>query len=497
MAKVLLYGPDNKPMRQSGGFFRRDAAKRTGSLSNWNPRQVFGHAAESMERDAIIGRAINLTNDDPNAEGIIGTFATSIIGAGLKPSPELDHEALGISKESARKIEAKQKFVYKTWSPYADVGQRMTDGEIQHLKCRCLFGIGDSFEIMYMRKDGPGLFSMASQIINPLRVRTPTDMVSRGDVIQGVKVGKYGEPISYFVKKPGASLADISKNFTEVPAKRGHRWSMLHDFISKDPEQVRGYPILSPAIRFFRDLGDLLGAELTSNVVTAAMSVFIADESDPSRVAQSLLAPTTGVGARPEETRYQNVDPGEIWYGSAGQKPHLLSADRPGTTFDPFTKLIKKSIGMATGIPFPVLFKDVDGVSFAGFRAAMLEAWRVYSYHRTRIGQGDCQKKYTMLMEEAWLRDLLPIGNDFNEKREAYTEAAWYGAPKGDIEPFKAIQADILKNTNGIKTKDKIIIEDGGAGFTEIAAQILEEREIEAAYRLNETDDEEETENDQ
>lgn len=482
MANPILYGPDNLPMRPSGGFFRRDAAKRTGSLSNWNPRQAHGHDAESMEREAIASRAMNLVNDDPNAEGIVGTFATTIIGAGLTPAPELDHEALGITSDEARKLEKKQKAVYKSWAPHADVGERMTDGEIQHLKARHLFGFGESFEIIYMRKDGPGVYSQASQVINPLRVKTPTDLRADKAIMSGIKTGKYGEPLSYFVKKPGTALSDTSKNFTEIPARRGHRWSVLHDYITKDPEQIRGYPILAPAIRFFRDMADLLGAELTSNVVTAAMSVFIADETDPRNLAQNLLAP---LSARPQEERYQDVNPGEIWYGSAGQKPHLLSADRPGTTFDPFTKLIKKAMAMPTGIPYPVLFKDVDGVSFAGFRAAMLEAWRVYDYHRKRIGQKDCQKKYTMLMEEAWLRDVLPVGDDFPGKRELYTNAVWYGAPKGDIEPFKAIQADLLKNKAGIKPKEKIIIEDGGAGHAEVTARIAEEREHEAAYGMN------------
>lgn len=487
MVRPIIYGPDNLPMRPSGGFFRRDAAKRTGSMANWNPRQAQGHAAESMEREAIVSRAMNLANDDPNAEGIVGTFATTIIGAGLKPGPELDHEALGITKDSARKIEVKQKAVYKAWAPHADVGERMTDGEIQHLKTRCLFGFGESFEIIYMRKDGPGLFSQASQVINPLRIKTPSDMMKNGDVMSGVKTGKHGQALSYFIKKPGV-LSDSSKNFVEISARKGHRWSMLHDFIAKDPEQVRGYPILSPAIRFFRDLSDLIGAELTSNVVTAAMSVFVADETDPHAVAQNLLAPYS---TRDPAVRHQDISPGEVWYGSAGQKPHLLSADRPGTTFDPFTKLIKKSIAMATGIPYPVLFKDLDGVSFAGFRGAMLEAWRVYDYHRKRIGQKDCQKKYTMLMEEAWLRGLIPIGDDFQDKREGYTNAEWYGAPKGDIEPYKAIQADLLKNEAGIKTKEKIIIEDGGAGFTEVTAQIAEERDQLSARGLDDNETQE------
>lgn len=475
LRKPLLYGPDNRPLKPYGGFIRRDAAKRTGSMSNWRPAMVYGDMTRDMERVDIINRSINLINDDPNAAGIIENFATTVIGPGLQPLPDLNSDLLGITREESRRISAQQKALYKIWAPYADSRQILTDGEIQHLKARCLYGMGESLEIMYMVKTQPGSFSQCGQVINPLRLKTPTDKNSDGNIKSGIRLGKHGEPISYFIKKADGSLSDNSLNFMEIPARRGNRWRILHDYIAKDPEQVRGYPILSPTIRFFRDFADLLGAELTSNVTTAAMAVFVAldKDQDPGDMANSLLDPES---ERETDDRWESIAPGEIRYGTAGQKPEMLSADRPGTTFDPFTKIIKKAISMATGIPFAVAFKDVDGVSFAGFRAAMLEAWRVYSYHRKRIGDRDCQRKYTMLMEEAWLRGLLDIGDDFLLKRDAYTTARWYGAPKGDIEPYKAIMADVLKNKNNVKSMERIIIEDGGAGFMEETDQISDER---------------------
>ena len=43
----------------------------------------------------------------------------------------------------------------------------------------------------------------------------------------------------------------------------------------KDAEQVRGWPYFTPAMKYFRDLNDLLNAELVSSVVTAALAYFI------------------------------------------------------------------------------------------------------------------------------------------------------------------------------------------------------------------------------
>lgn len=449
-------------------YQRRDAASRTGSMSNWNPTTIHSDSMAALERTKIVERSVNLTHNDPNAAGIIDTLAVTITGAGLRPIPSLNTEILGITPEQARLIEAEQKAVYKEWQPWADAGQRMTDGEIQHLKTRCLFEYGESLELLYMVKDPVRPFMLASMVINPQRLLTPTDKASDDSIKQGVKIGKYGQPISYFIKKSG-NFSNDSANFLEIPAKTGHRWNVLHDYINKDPEQFRGDPVFSTGMRFFRDFSDLLGAELTSNVITAAMAYFMKTEGEPNLTADALLdTPTT-------DERFQSVSPGEVLYGNKGDELEMLNADRPGTTFDPFTKIIKKAIAQGTGLPYNVAFKELDGVTFAGFRAAMLEAWRVFSYHRTRIGNGDLQKKYIMLMEEAWAAGRITGGLEFFGSLQQYTSAEWFGAPKGDIEPFKAAQADIMKIKNNIKTLERTIIEDGGVGFTEVTDQRQEE----------------------
>ena len=454
-----------------GAYQRRDAAKRTGSMSNWNPTTIYSDSIKAMERTKIVDRSTNLVHDDPNAAGIIDTFATTITGAGLRPIPTLNPDILGISKDQARLIESEQKSIYKEWGPSADAGERMTDGEIQHLKTRNLFEFGESLEIIYMLKDPTRAYGLASMVIDPRRLKTPTDLMSKDNIKDGVEIGKYGAPVAYYIQKAG-NYSTSAENFVRFPAKIGHRRQVLHDFISKDPEQMRGDPILATGMRFFRNFADLLGSELTSGVVSAAIGLFVESGADSYQTAQNLLDPEAD---RQDDERWQSIDPGEIWYGKGGEKPHLISPDRPGTTFDPFTKIIKKAIAQGTGIPYNVLMKDLDGVTFAGFRAAMLEAWRTYSYHRTRIGQADLQSKYTMLMEEAWARGRLSIGADFFDKMQLYTAAEWVGAPKGDIEPFKAAQADILKVGANIKTLERAIIEDGGAGFAEVTDQRSEE----------------------
>ena len=149
-------------------------------------------------------------------------------------------------------------------------------------------------------------------------------------------------------------------------------------------------------------------------------------------------------------------------YGDPGQKPHLLSANRPGTTFEPFTKTVKKSMSLAANLPYVIGFKDYEETQFAGARMAMLDAWRVFSMERDWLGADMCQPITTALMEEAWLRSEIDYpAATFYRDIHLLTACDWRGYPKGDIEPVKTAQADVMLVQNNMKTREKCIIERG------------------------------------
>jgi lambda family phage portal protein len=451
-ASPLLYGPDSRPLQPSAAYsIKRDAAKRTGSLKNWLPKYLFSREAEALERRLVVERTIDLTNSDPHASGIVDTFASTIIGSGLTPHPIVDPEALTITTEAAARIREQQQAAFTSWAPHADAGGRLSFGQIEYLKQTCLLRYGEYFVILPMLNDSTRPYSLACQVVNPLRVKTPVDLVARGDVRDGIELGLYGEAVAIWVKKTGIgrlaeTLPDISANFLRIPVKIGHRYNILHGFVAKEPEQVRGWPYFTPALKFFRDFSDLLNAELVSNVVTAALSYFVEMPGSDMEAWANQFAHMKDQRmddqGRTRFTRYHEVVPGQVWYGNTGEKPHMLAAARPGTTFEPFVKLLKKSLAMAVNIPWPVLFKDTEGVNFAGFRSAMLDAWRVFSMERDWHGQKFSQPVYTMLQEEAYLRgDVDFAGLDFYRDMRRLTRCDWRGAPKGDIEPIKAVQA--------------------------------------------------------
>ena len=466
LPRPALYGPNGSLIPDSFYSYRRQGAKQTGSLKNWLPQKFYLPQVEAFERERILERSIDLVNNDPHAAGVVDTFGHTVVGAGLTPYPVLNPVALPLDKETLREIQRQERAVYARWEQFADVGRRTSFGWMQHLAMRSCIEYGEFLMLIHMVDDPARPYMLACQLLNPLRLKTPTDMVGKEPLInQGIEVGQYSEPVAYWVKKssaPGmARFADNSANFHRIPAFSGHRPNVLHGFIAKEPEQVRGYPFFAPALKMFRDLNDLLDAELVSNIVTAAFSLFIesAPQADPYTAAINLATSTDDTTDQP--IRYQEMIPGQIMYGSTGEKPHPIAASRPGVTFDPFVKLIKKALAASCGIPYTILFKDPEGLNFAGWRGAMLDAWRVFTAQRDFIGSSLCQPVYTMLQEEAYLKGELSIP-DFYLNMHLVTQAEWRGSPKGDIEPIKAVQADVEAIQGNLKTRAEAIAERGG-----------------------------------
>jgi lambda family phage portal protein len=487
----VLYGADGKLIYPDFQYrARRRAAYQEGSLNNWRPIRT---TDEKYERENISSRASDLFGNDAHAQGIIKNFASTIIGSGLNPHPCLNSDIIGLSKEQIKIIEKQEISVFKSWSSYADAGERLNFGEILFLIQCNMIQFGEYILILPMVKDESRPYSIACQVIHPMRLSTPSDLTQNDMIKDGVEIGAHGKPVAYWIKKTNDYRTD-SKAYTRVRAKWGHRHRVLHGFIQYEPEQTRGISEFSSAMKLFRDHADLLDAELVSSVVSAAISMFIETTPiDPIFPAEN-FATNTETNYKNDGTsynlRYQEFSPGQIMYGREGQRPHLLSPERPGITFEPFVKIIRQAISMSVGIPYNVLFSDFTGMNYASYRSAMLDAWRVYKMRRTWIGQDVCQPIFTMLMEEAWLRDKLNLfGKDFYEYMHEITRADFIGPPKGQIEPVKEISADVMAYKNNLKTQRQIILEQGG-DIDAVYDQLADEKNMRKEKGLDEQEQE-------
>jgi lambda family phage portal protein len=284
-----------------------------------------------------------------------------------------------------------------------------------------------------------------------------------------------GRPVAYWLANPGdqfmaTQVADgyplDASYYARVAAKVGHRPGAFHSFLPKEPEQVRGVSVLAPAMKFFKDLSDYLDYELVGAIVASSIPVFI-ETQNPAEQYNNIRVSTDPNGDEEEEKTYhQEVEPGQFLYGNTGEKPHVLKNDRPGNTFESFVERVLRAVGASVGMPYEVIAKDFSKTNYSSARAALLEAHRVYQVYQKWLVDGFCQPVWEMVLEEAYLRGMIPslAGMDvdtFYRQLPALAKARWIPPRRGHVDPLKEMNANLKGLENNVYTLSDIAAEHG------------------------------------
>jgi lambda family phage portal protein len=452
-----------KPLSGQAGVHavQRTSGSRKGPMGKWLVQKV-QRFSERQERETISDRSQDVVANDPHAASTIDSMAVNIVGTGLVPQANPCTKALGWTEDQAKDFQDQAELAFELWAKDADVRGRHQFWQIQYLSIYSMLMKGEFFRQPVMADRPHKPFALALQTIDTSRIFTPSDKTGDKRVRDGIVFDTAGAPVSYFIAETDSLYTRASLDsgsFASVPALIGHRPGMLHGFVQKEDEQVRGVPVLSPAMKFIRDLSDYLEFELIGAIVASSFPVFI-ETTDP-------LAAAEGFGHRSGdgEERYQEFQPGQVVYGNINEKPHVLKSDRPANSFDSFVERIVRAIGAAVGMPYEVIAKDFSKTNYSSARAALLEAWRVFGFYQKWLVQSLCQPCWDMVLEEAWLRGMiqLPKGSpDWYDARHLYTWATWIPPRKGSVDPVKEITAAILAKDNNIQTLAQIAAENGG-----------------------------------
>jgi lambda family phage portal protein len=266
---------------------------------------------------------------------------------------------------------------------------------------------------------------------------------------------------------------------------------MIHCFADKDEEQVRGRSVLSPAMKFFRDLSDYLDYELVGAIVASSTPVWI-ETADPNGLSKQFRTEDEDT----EDVHYQELAPGQIYYGNANERPHVITSNRPGTTFEAFVERVLRAVGASTGMPYEIVAKDFSKTNYSSARAALLEAWRIFSFYQKWLVDLYCRPVWEMVIEEAYLRGYIEIPmstDDFYRHFPALTRARWIPPKRGHVDPTKEMTANIKGMENDILTLADIVAEDGG-DWEAVLEQRAREREKKAGLEPEEKSPEPEQE---
>jgi lambda family phage portal protein len=327
----------------------------------------------------------------------------------------------------------------------------------------------------------PSPLGLKIDLVEGDRIATPFGMSDDGGirVVNGVSLGKRNQPLAYWVQKthPGEddmAIAVGSRNFKRIRAHNpdGSR-RFLHLYWQKRIGQTRGEPIFAPVLADFKDLKDWKEAELVAAQVAACFAVFITKENPFDAAVAAARGNTTADGEREEE-----VIPGQIYYGEAGESVTAVTPGRPTSLFEAFYGAVARQISSATGIPLEVAMRDFRDSNYSQSRAALLEARKCFAMRQTWLVRYFLQPIRERVLFEAWLRGRYDAG-DFLARRALWTATTWNTPGWGHIDEEKSMKAAQLALEMRVTSRTRVASALHGGRWSAINRQLArEEKEI-------------------
>jgi len=466
----------------SRGGVAHHAARSDRLKGNWAVTSGSPDEDNLPELEIVRERSRDLNRNDGHAAGVTGAIVDNVIGTGIRPQSRADASLLEVSDDATAAWAKTAERAWRRWSPWADAADRMSLEEIQGLAERQVLENGEVF-ILPVRVAGPGRpYSLALDVVEADRVKTPNEHIGNDRVRDGIEVGDRGEPVAYWVRKdhPGDltvgrwNMSNSASNYWRIPARNsfGQR-NVYHVYWLRRPGQTRGFPFFGPVIRLFKDLGDYFEAEIVAARIAACFALFI-NKNDPAGAV-------IGATERTQEgKRIGEIQPGLIEYLGMGESVSQVNPARPGSNFDAFVTRCLKAISAGCGLPYEVVARDYSQTNYSSARAALLEARRMFAARQTLHVVRWLHLTWQLLIEEAYL------AGDFGalaapgvtDRWEDWTRATWIPQGWSWVDPEKEARAAGLAMQNGLST-----LADEAAAQGRDWEEVLAQQAREAARR--------------
>ena len=464
------------------------------SLIGWLFRG--GSAKEDIEDniDTLRQRSRDAYMGIPTASAALKTLCTNVVAGGLIPSPQIDAEVLGLTREQAEELQGK---IMREFALWADTTECDADGlgnfyKLQQLAYMGFLMNGDSFALLPFKERPGSQYATKVQIIEADRICSPDGYdrlvpeYVRGhhvhSIVQGVETDEAGMVVAYWIcnRHPHSSLAVQygMLEWTRVEAYgAAGRHNVLHVMTRERAGQLRGVPILAPVLETLKQLGRYTQAEIDAAVISAYFTVLV----KPASVQTGLP-----VGQYiPKEAQVDSADPGSIEMGQGtilslnpGDDVAFADPTHPNTAYNAFFDAMIKEIGAGMEIPPEVLEKQFTQ-NFSAARGALNEFWRVCDVKRDDFVDSFCQPIYEQFLAEAVARGRIQAPGFFSDPaiRKAYCACAWPGPARTSLNPVQEVSAALQRVEAGFSTAQRETAEMTGGDYMRNMEQRMMEAE--------------------
>ena len=456
----------SRPKKQVRGF---DAAQISRLTESWTTQSLSADADIYRSLDILRARSRHLCYNNDYARKFLQMCSTHIVGPNGFDLQMQVKDRLGVY-DSMASTAIENAFYAWCKRGVCDTSRKMSFVGLNHLIAKSLPRDG---EVLIRKIYGPqtNRFGFALQFLDIDRLDVNrNEELRNGNIIKmGVEISPVGEPVAYHIrtKHPGdGTYATIQgSRYERVPAS-----DIYHLGIPDRPEQTRFLPWMHSAMVRLNNLGGYEeAAVIAARVGASKMGFFqspdgggegLADDVDPSSGELYTEATPGQFGVLPNGYSFQGWDP---------QYPHQ--------NYDVFVKSCLRGIASGLGVAYNTLSNDLEGVNFSSIRTGVLEErdnWMVI--------QNWFIESFLLDVFETWLKwalvngqITLPTGGALPSSRlDIFNKPVWQGRRWQWVDPLKDVQANVEAIKAGLKSRRRVIAEQGldlDETWTELAAE--------------------------
>ena len=414
-------------------------------------------------KEILMARSRQLFMGNPISRGAILKIRTNVIGDGLKLKSRINNFLLKLPIDEVERIQKEIESIWELWSDSTecDIQGDLTFNQLQDLAMITYLMDGECFvNLPYHQRK----VDLKVQFLDSYYCESQD---TNDYLYEGVETDEKGVIKAYHFK-------DKNYQYTRIPVFDSTGRKQILKLMEKERVgQVRGVPLLAPALETLSQLSRFSNAELMNAVVSAMFTAFIKQDNNTGNtgkiggVGEGMFQKPNG-NTRTYEGTELSMGYGNFGVLEPGQDLVFANPNRPNSKFEMFFNAQLKQIGTALEIPFEVLLSSFNA-SYSASRAALLEVAKMYRRRRKWMSRSFCQPIFEQVIEEAVLKGYINLPGFLENPimRKAYLKAEWYGNSQGQIDPVKEVTASILKIKNGLSTTEREAMELNGSDWNE------------------------------
>lgn len=482
--------------RPRSRFFRHDNSP---FLFSWRPNLREASVDVRSSWVMAAARAIDTIHNSGWIAGAVDQAVASIMGSGMRLTSKPDAEALGWTPDQAKEW---SRTIERRWEGWAnrpiecDAEGKSSIGKLSAQALRSYFAYGEMLALLPWVRRPFMQYGTKVQLIPPSRLRQETNFPY---LSQGVFRDRFGFAQGYRIDEPPEILSPVP--YRDIPARDAFGRPVVVHVFDGMPGQMRGVPLITPALRVVRQFDQLSEATLTAALIQAIFAATVTSPSPTDVVLQSFQdaaeqeaikdgteAPTSGIEAmldlRAGWYKGTNIDlghHGKVAHLMPGDELKFLASQHPNDTYEAFVRFLLREIARCLGITFEQLTGDYTGATYSSVRMATSEVWLITLYRRAIL-----MAPFLQPIFEAWLEEEIDMGwipfpnglDGFNANRAAAARCHWRGPAKPQADDLKFAKAIETLRAQGVVTDEWICAELG-----EDWLDIYEQRATEMAER--------------